>query len=153
MHHSNGSEDHNTTTDPPSSTPPDPMLLACMKYLQSVQSQAATSSQQGPPFVNVPNLLQNLLPPQTSPRPGPKGRPVSDSSNLVFEGQGRVNQLGGVFINGRPLPYETRLKIVQMSNSGVRPCDISRQLKVSHGCVSKILQRYHETGELSLVKD
>ncbi|VDN20422.1 unnamed protein product [Dibothriocephalus latus] len=56
--------------------------------------------------------------------------------------------MGGVFINGRPLPYRTRLRIVQMSRNGVRPCDISRQLKVSHGCVSKILQRFHETGEL-----
>lgn len=26
-------------------------------------------------------------------------------------GQGRVNQLGGVFINGRPLPSHIRLKV------------------------------------------
>lgn len=59
-----------------------------------------------------------------------------------------MNQLGGVFVNGRPLPDHIRCQIVQMALMGVRPCDISRKLLVSHGCVSKILTRFYETGSI-----
>jgi len=66
----------------------------------------------------------------------------------LFPGQAGVNQLGGVFVNGRPLPDCVRQRIVQLAMVGVRPCDISRQLLVSHGCVSKILTRFYETGSI-----
>ncbi|XP_029300071.1 paired box protein Pax-8 isoform X3 [Cottoperca gobio] len=69
-------------------------------------------------------------------------------SNNAGRGHGGFNQLGGMFVNGRPLPEVIRQRIVDMAHQGVRPCDISRQLRVSHGCVSKILGRYYETGSI-----
>lgn len=77
--------------------------------------------------------------------------PLHIELNTNFSGHTGINQLGGVFVNGRPLPTYVRNQIVELSRRGVRPCDISRQLKVSHGCVSKILGRFYETGKNKLL--
>jgi len=75
-----------------------------------------------------------------------------DYSHLDEEESGRaamrklVNKLGGTYCSGKPLSMSTRRQIVAMAETGMKACDISRQLQISHGCVSKIISKWRATG-------
>jgi len=87
--------------------------------------------------------------PTSEPLLSPTSSSISTTNvSFLHHQQGGVNQLGGIFSNGKPLPFHVRLRILEMALCGYRPCDISRQLLVSHGCVSKILARFTETGSI-----
>lgn len=120
--------------------------------IQNIQNTAQNTQ-------NITQNLQNLQNNQSSTLQSlPKLQPPSSqASNSPLtpnslanrnNGHGGVNQLGGLYVNGRPLPDPIRQRIVDLAQNGVRPCDIARQLRVSHGCVSKILARYYETGSI-----
>lgn len=59
----------------------------------------------------------------------PKYIDVIFSGSIVL-GHSGVNQLGGSYVNGRPLPDGIRQRIVDLAKNGYRPCDISRILQV-----------------------
>uniref|UniRef100_A0A8C3R291 Paired domain-containing protein n=1 Tax=Cyanoderma ruficeps TaxID=181631 RepID=A0A8C3R291_9PASS len=50
------------------------------------------------------------------------------TSHVALDG---VNQLGGLFLNGRPLPTCKRQRIIALAASGARSSDIARSLKVT----------------------
>ena len=65
--------------------------------------------------------------------------------------QVKTNQLGGKFVNGKPLSPEKRWRIIELAHLGFRACDISKRLKVTHGCISKLLAKYKRTSSFDTV--
>ncbi|CAB3405820.1 unnamed protein product [Caenorhabditis bovis] len=58
------------------------------------------------------------------------------------------NRYGRPYISGRPLLTCDRLKIVECYQKGMKKIHIAKQLGITHSCVSKVLRRYSETGEI-----
>ncbi|KAE9555638.1 hypothetical protein FO519_001109 [Halicephalobus sp. NKZ332] len=68
-------------------------------------------------------------------------------TNSLDKGRG-TNLYGRPYCPGRPLCMDERYRIIQLFQAGMKVNAISKQLCISHGCVSKIITRYRETGLL-----
>ncbi|GMS93472.1 hypothetical protein PENTCL1PPCAC_15647, partial [Pristionchus entomophagus] len=62
-----------------------------------------------------------------------------------------TNLYGRPYCPGRPLSMKERLQIIEYHSSGMKVNAISKNLCISHGCVSKIITRYRLTGVLTPV--
>uniref|UniRef100_A0A0N5B7J4 Paired domain-containing protein n=1 Tax=Strongyloides papillosus TaxID=174720 RepID=A0A0N5B7J4_STREA len=60
-----------------------------------------------------------------------------------------TNLYGRPYCPGRPLSMSERCRIIELHRQGMKVNAISKALCVSHGCVSKIISRFRETGLLS----
>uniref|UniRef100_A0A7E4W660 Paired domain-containing protein n=1 Tax=Panagrellus redivivus TaxID=6233 RepID=A0A7E4W660_PANRE len=65
---------------------------------------------------------------------------MAPTSNL------KQNQNGGFYENGKALPLPVRFEIVQRHLEGQKVTSIARDLKLTHGVVSKIVRNFKKTG-------
>ncbi|TMS37916.1 hypothetical protein L596_004751 [Steinernema carpocapsae] len=72
----------------------------------------------------------------------------SKRKSTLRKGTG-TNLYGRPYCPGRPLSMEERTQIIELHNQGMKVNAISKQLCISHGCVSKIISRFRDTGLLS----
>uniref|UniRef100_A0A914P722 Uncharacterized protein n=1 Tax=Panagrolaimus davidi TaxID=227884 RepID=A0A914P722_9BILA len=59
--------------------------------------------------------------------------------------QRKINKFGGYYFNGKPLSPAKRIEIIRQMKDGIGVTQIGRNLQISHGAVSKIVQNYRKT--------
>ncbi|CAK5072531.1 unnamed protein product [Meloidogyne enterolobii] len=72
-----------------------------------------------------------------------------ENYNLVDRiGESARNRFGRPYISGRPLLLCDRKKIISLYKEGKRKISIAREIGITHSCVSKVIRRFEETGDL-----
>uniref|UniRef100_A0A915DDM6 Paired domain-containing protein n=1 Tax=Ditylenchus dipsaci TaxID=166011 RepID=A0A915DDM6_9BILA len=92
------------------------------------------------PYTHVSNSKPTT---QQCPAKSPSTREQSDTI-----GESARNRFGRPYISGRPLLVCDRRRIVQLYQQGVRKIAIARQIGITHSCVSKVIRRFEESGDV-----
>ncbi|KAF7634636.1 Paired domain-containing protein [Meloidogyne graminicola] len=72
-----------------------------------------------------------------------------ENYNLIDRiGESARNRFGRPYISGRPLLLCDRKKIISLYKEGKRKIAIAREIGITHSCVSKVIRRFEETGDL-----
>uniref|UniRef100_A0A915DXG4 Uncharacterized protein n=1 Tax=Ditylenchus dipsaci TaxID=166011 RepID=A0A915DXG4_9BILA len=124
-------------------------LFAASQALDSVCSSSTSPSSSAPDSSSIS---------PTTSMDGGRGGCVLTSSNTYLKPRARrkrnitkgrgTNLYGRQYCPGRPLSLEERSKIINLFHAGMKVNAIAKQLCISHGCVSKIITRFRETGLL-----
>ncbi|EPB76937.1 paired box' domain protein [Ancylostoma ceylanicum] len=100
----------------------------------------------------LPETVTDSTKPEDVRKPRRKGRDTISTAGgtkltkMAFLG---TNLYGRPYCPGRPLSMAERRRIIELHMSGMKVNAISKTLCISHGCVSKIISRYRQTGILS----
>ncbi|KAI3409874.1 Paired box protein Pax-6 [Globodera pallida] len=127
-------------------------FIISLKYPQYLPSDVPPPAVRGTFFKCLGNCFQQQMQ-QSAPSQHDGQASLEQANSPTIQspeprGHTYTNELGGVYVNGRPIPDNIRQQIIDLAEEGMRPCDISRHLLVSNGCVSKIMSRFYDTGSI-----
>ncbi|KAI6181060.1 Paired domain-containing protein [Aphelenchoides besseyi] len=139
-------------------------------FCSSSASSASSTSPRNPPTCYASCIAEDELtaPFFFSTQPSTSAIPVVVESNPFVANESKTRQrrrrngagtsraasgrgtnlYGRPYCPGRPLSMDERYQIIQLFHAGMKVNAISKQLCISHGCVSKIITRFRETGLL-----
>ncbi|KAF1759488.1 hypothetical protein GCK72_015955 [Caenorhabditis remanei] len=133
--------------------PPINFLIQNSAFLSNFAAQRALSN--GQPSGSSLAALEKLS--KAFRRPEIQIEKIATSSSCIDKNKEREkmsqvvpsrNRYGRPYISGRPLLTCDRQKIVECYKKGMKKIHIAKQLGITHSCVSKVLRRYAETGEI-----
>ncbi|KAI6206922.1 Paired domain-containing protein [Aphelenchoides besseyi] len=116
-------------------------------FCSSSASSASSTSPRNPPTCYAALVVESNPFVANESKTRQRRRRNGAGTSRAASGRG-TNLYGRPYCPGRPLSMDERYQIIQLFHAGMKVNAISKQLCISHGCVSKIITRFRETGLL-----